>query len=87
MSGRRRIANSLLAALLLAVLAGCSTATFDAAFGGAVEQNRSAHRVDPTPAPVDRIDHDGARAALAIDRYKAARVTPPAAEAVDEQIR
>ncbi len=71
-------------ALLWPILAGCSNPTFDEAFGNAIEQNKAAHIVNPEPAAVDVPELEGARAALAIQRYKRGQVIQPAAESLAE---
>ncbi len=70
------------AAVLWPVLAGCTNTTFDEAFGDAIEQNKAAHIVNPEPAAVDVPELEGARAALAIGRYKRGHVIQPAAESI-----
>ncbi len=69
-------------ALLWPILAGCANTTFDEAFGNAVEQNKAAHIVNPEPAAVDVPDLEGARAALAVQRYKRGQVIRPGAETI-----
>jgi hypothetical protein len=87
MSVRRRIAGRLPGILVVALLAGCATPTVEPDLGHAVKRNRAAHLVNTAPAPLDLIGQDGARAALAIERYKAGQVIPPAAEAIDQQLK
>ncbi len=83
MNGRRRIGVLPAgAALLWPVLAGCANPTFDEDAGTAVEQNKTAHIVHPEPAPVDLPELDGARAAIAIDRYKRGQVIRPRRDAI-----
>jgi len=69
-------------AFLWPVLAGCANTTFDESFGNAIEQNKAAHIVNPEPAAVDVPELEGARAALAIQRYKRGQVIQPGAEAI-----
>ena len=71
------------AAFLWPALAGCANTTFDEAFGDAVEQNKAAHIVNPEPAAVDVPDLEGARAALALRRYKRGQVIQPGAESIE----
>ena len=70
------------AAFLWPALAGCANTTFDEAFGDAIEQNKAAHIVNPEPAAIDVPDLEGARAALALQRYKRGRVIQPGAESI-----
>ncbi len=70
------------AAFLWPALAGCANTTFDEAFGDAVEQNKAVHIVNPEPAAVDVPDLEGARAALALRRYKRGQVIQPGAESI-----
>jgi type IV pilus biogenesis protein CpaD/CtpE len=66
----------------VAGLAGCAyqdSTTEYPGFGDAVRQNNAVMIIDPNPAgaQVTDIDMDGARAGLAIDRYRAGKVIPP----------
>ncbi len=70
------------AAFLWPALAGCTNTTFDESFGDAIEQNKAAHIVNPEPAAVDVPELEGARAALAIRRYKRGQVIRPVAEEI-----
>jgi hypothetical protein len=70
------------AAFLWPALAGCANTTFDEAFGDAIEQNKAAHIVNPEPAAIDVPDLEGARAALALRRYKRGQVIQPGAETI-----
>ena len=68
-----------------ACLAGCAYPSYEDSntqypgFGDAVRQNNAVMIIDPNPAgaQVTDIDMDGARAALAIDRYQKGKVIPP----------
>ncbi len=71
------------AAFLWPVLAGCTNTTFDEAFGDALEQNKAAHIVNPEPMAIDVPDLEGARAALALRRYKRGQVIQPGAESIE----
>ena len=74
------------AAVLWPVLAGCTNTTFDESFGDAIEQNKAVHIVNPdAAAAVDVPDLEGARAALALRRYKRGQVIPPGAEPISAQ--
>ena len=71
------------AAFLWPALAGCTNTTFDESFGDAIEQNKAAHIVNPDPVvAVDVPDLEGARAALALRRYKRGQVIRPGAETI-----
>ena len=66
----------------VAGLAGCAyqdSTTEYPGFGDAVRQNNAVMIIDPNPAGarVTDIDMDGARAGLAIDRYRTGKVIPP----------
>ncbi len=82
MNKPQRIAILFGGAFLWPVLAGCANPTFDEAFGDAIEQNKAAHIVNPEPAAVDVPDLEGARAALALRRYKRGQVIQPGAESI-----
>jgi len=63
-------------------LAGCASQDSNTeypGFGDAVRQNNAVMIIDPNPAgaQVTDIDMDGARAGLAIDRYRTGKVIPP----------
>src|SRR5690348_10354629 len=66
-------------------LAGCAYPSYQDSntqypgFGDAVRQNNAVMIIDPNPAgaQVTDIDMDGARAALAINRYQKGKVIPP----------
>ena len=68
-----------------ACLAGCAYPSYEDSntqypgFGDAVRQNNAVMIIDPNPAgaQVTDIDMDGARAGLAIDRYRTGKVIPP----------
>ncbi len=85
MNKPQRYTMLLAGAFLWPVLAGCANTTFDEAFGDTIEQNKAVHIVNPEPAAVDVPDLEGARAALAIQRYKRGQVIPPGAEAITAQ--
>jgi hypothetical protein len=72
--------NKLTCCAALAVLAGCATTpNYDARFGDAVRQARSAMTIDPDASanrdPATGIDGQAARAAIA--RYEASFKEPP----------
>jgi hypothetical protein len=75
---------------LLAALAGCATSpNYDARFGDAVREARSAMTINPNPAPSpdQAAGIDGQAARLAIGRYHDSFKEPPPVEKIHIELR